>query len=334
MSRTRIVVIVVVAVVAVVAVLAAGSAVTLVLKYWLAAPVVTLRGAVLVRSDDVDKQVPIGDVKVTVSDDPQGPTAWSSATGLFELKLGKEFRSGEPLILEFRHPEYMPLDRIILTGNRLCVARMELVIPASPAAPPLPQIRVSNVTIRYSVKTTTLLNTGSVSKTFRVVNKGNVPCNDHYPCSPDGKWKATIGTATLEAPRGDVFSNARVSCIAGPCPFTRIRSDGFSAGGPSLHVAIQNWSDTTTFLFEAEVFRLMQSGSVRVAYPVVFGQTLHFTVPANAEGVYLEADLDHDSIVFPLGPEPNMSWAACTRSVIPDHAVAYQCELKPGYTFK
>ena len=87
-------------------------------------------------------------------------------------------------------------------------------------------------------------------KTFHVVNSGNVRCNGRYPCSPDGEWQAAVGFSSLEAPRGDYFSNARVSCIAGPCPFTKIRYDGFSRGGPSVRVEVLDWSDTTTFLFE------------------------------------------------------------------------------------
>jgi hypothetical protein len=283
----------------------------------------------------VDKQVPIRGVSVTVLDDPAEGHAWSGPTGLFELNFGKQFRAGEPVILQFRDPDYMPLDRIVLTGERLCIARLEPVPQPSPP-PPAKEAAVANITVRYSITTTTMLNVGSLAKTFRVVNTGNIPCNGHYPCSPDGKWKATIGKASFDAPRGNVFANARLSCIAGPCPFTKISSDGFSHGGPSLHMAILDWSDTTVFLLEAEVFRLLLTGSVRVSYPVTFGRTLHFSVPANAEGVYLEADIDSNAIVFPLapGPDPSLSWAACGESVAPDRTRAYQCELKPGYTFK
>lgn len=202
------------------------------------------------------------------------------------------------------------------------------------AAASLPHVVVSNVTIRYSIKTATLVNVGSVVKTFRVINTGNIPCNGRYPCSPDEKWKATVGSETLEAPGGNVFSNARISCIAGPCPFTRIRTDDFSRGGPTIRVAILNWSSTTTFLFEAEVFHSMIHNSSRTSYPVIFGRTLHFTVPADAEGVCINADIDRDSIVFPLGPEPRMSWAACTANVAPHHTEVYECELNPGYAFK
>jgi hypothetical protein len=142
-----------------------------------------------------------------------------------------------------------------------------------------------------------------------------------------------VGFSSLEAPGGDFFSNARVSCIAGPCSFTKIRYDGFSRGGPSVRVEVLDWSDTTSFLFEAEVFRSMTSNSVRLSYPVIFGQALHFAVPANAEGICIEADVNRQPIIFPLGPSLNLSWASCTESVNPDHTEVYQCELKPGYGF-
>jgi hypothetical protein len=196
------------------------------------------------------------------------------------------------------------------------------------------RVEVSNITVRYTIKTTTPLNAGSVVKTFHVVNAANVPCNGQGPCSPDGRWKAAIGSATLEASAGDVFSKARVSCIAGPCPFTSIRSDGFSRGGPTISVAVLDWSDTTTFLFEAEVFHAMISDIVQYSYPAIFGQTVHFTVPTGAEGVCIEADLNRDHIVFPLGPEPRLSWASCTALVNPDHTKLYRCELNPGYGLK
>jgi hypothetical protein len=99
-------------------------------------------------------------------------------------------------------------------------------------------------------------------------------------------------------------------------------------------VAILDWSDTTTFLFEAEVFRSMVSNEVRYSYPVIFGPTLHFTVPASAEGVCIEADVDRDSIVFPIGPQPFLAWGSCTESVSSNRARVYQCGLKPGYFFK
>ena len=294
----------------------------------------TLRGAVLVSSDNVDKQAPIPGVRVSIAGDLATQNARSSPTGFFAVTLVNHVKLGQPVTLQFRHAQYLPLDFTTFVSNRLIVVRMVPMAEIRGETVSVAPTAVSNVKIRYTIKTTTLLNVGSTLKTFHVVSTGNVPCNRRYPCSPDGRWQAAVGFSSLEAPRGDFFSNARVSCIAGPCPFTKIRFDGFSRGGPGVRVEVLDWSDTTTFLFEAEVFRSMISNSVRSSYPAIFGQALHFTVPANAEGLCIEADVNRQPIVFPLGPALNLTWAACTESVNSDHTEAYQCELKPGYGFQ
>lgn len=315
------------------AIIVVGDAISVLVKRHFAEQQVTLEGVALARSDDVNKQAPIAGVEVSVGDGAARQVTWSGPTGYFILHLAERLQHQDPLVLRFRRSQYLPLDLPILASDRLCLARMTPIEESDAAASTSPQIQISHVAVKYSVNTSALVNAGSTVKTFRVVNIGDVPCNGHYPCSPDGRWKAAIGTSSLDAPRGNIFLNARVACIAGPCPFTRIRSDGFSRGGPTLHVAVLDWSDTTVFLFEAELFRLMSTGSTRISYPVVFGQTMHFTVPGDAEGVYIEADVDHDSIVFPLGPEVKLTWADCTESVTTDHTKAYQCRLKPGYAF-
>ena len=328
MSQTR------KAVIVVLVIAMAGGVAALLLIYSRGPQPITLKGTVLVSNADVDKQVPIPGVSVTVAGDSTARHEWSSSTGFFELTLRKPVDAAQPVILQFRHPQYQPADLPVWAGDRLYVVRMVPVEQASGTDTSLAHVTVSNITVRYTIKTTTPLNVGSFVKTFRVVNTANVPCNGRWPCSPDGKWKAALGSATFEAPGGNVFSKARVSCIAGPCPFTSIRSDRFSGGGPTVSVVVLDWSDTTTFLFEAELFREMISDSVLVSYPVMFGQTVHFTVPADAEGVCIEADLDRDHIVFPLGPEPRLSWASCTALVNPDRTKLYRCELKSGYGLK
>ncbi len=178
------------------------------------------------------------------------------------------------------------------------------------------------------------MNVGSAVHTFQIVNRGNVPCSGHRPCSPDGKWKAAIASASLDAGEGNEFRNARVSCIAGPCPFTKIVSDDFSKGVRRIHVSVLNWSDTTSFLLEAEVVRPTISAAVRDSYPVIFGQVLNFTLPAAAEGVYIQADMNAATIVYPLGPDLFLSWANCSSRVNNDQTKVYRCELKPGYKFR
>ena len=102
-----------------------------------------------------------------------------------------------------------------------------------------------------------------------------------------------------------------------------------------------NWGDTVTYLVEAEVAQAMVSDLVRHSYPVIFDHSMTFTLPPAAQGPSIEADVDGEPIVFPLGPQLRLSWATCrldtgagrtdTRG---DGARLYRCELKPGYLFK
>ena len=170
----------------------------------------------------------------------------------------------------------------------------------------------------------------SISETSRMCH-----AQDRKPCSPDGKWKATVGSLSLDA--GDQhqqFRNVRVSCIAGPCPFTAIESDRFSRGGHSITVSVRNWSDPVTYLLEAEVVHTMESEMIRYTYPVIFGRSMNFTLPAIASGPSIEADLDGSQIVFPLGPELRLSWALCRFESGSEGNKQYRCELKPGYHFE
>jgi hypothetical protein len=198
-----------------------------------------------------------------------------------------------------------------------------------------PETVVSHIRVRYTINSRTETNVGSAVKTFQVVNKGNVPCDHQSPCSPDGKWKAASASASLDAGADNAFGNVRASCIAGPCPFTRIDSSGFIQGGRNIRVSALNWSDTATFLMQAEVFHTAISSNVRELYPVVFGRTLNFTLPPTQEGVSLEADVDGSPMVFPLGPNLDLSWATCTVRTGTDKekTTVYRCELKPDYHF-
>ena len=313
--------------------LGAASIIVLLQNAFRATPLRTIKGAVVVGRDNVDREVPIAGVQVSIAGGLAEKDVRTSPTGYFVLSLARRAELRKPITLQFRDSQYLPLDVTSFLSDRLVVARMVPVAQFAGTGISLPQTTVSNVKIRYTVKTASIINVGSTLKTFHVVNFGNIPCNGRYPCSPDGKWRAAVGYFSLQAPAGDFFANARVSCIAGPCPFTKIRYDGFSRGGPSVRVEVLDWADTTVFLFEAEVFRSMTSDSVRLSYPVMFGQALHFTAPANAEGLCIEAEINRQPIVFPLGPQLNLGWATCTESVNPDHTEVFQCELKPGYGF-
>ena len=301
---------------------------------------IPIEGAVIQRDADTKNEVPIADVVVTASDGVTSATTRSEASGYFKLVLENGLLSGNPVIVSFRHPNYEPLDLNMQIGRlqtpeELYIAPMIPIPPKTVTRSSRPEVVVSNVRVRYTINSRTDTNVGSAVRTFQVVNTGNVPCNHQAPCSPDGKWKASSASAALDAGADNTFSNVRASCIAGPCPFTRIDSSGFIHGGRNISVSALNWSDTATFLMEAEVYHTAINSNVRQLYPVIFGRTLNFTLPPTQEGVSLEAEIDGSPMVFPLGPTPNLSWATCTvrTDAEKEKTTVYGCELKPGYRF-
>jgi len=296
----------------------------------------SLVGAIVQKSDDPNKQTPVTGAEVSLAGPGPSATATSNIAGYFKLTLPPGIRQGQPVTLVFRQNRYEPLELRTTVQNKLYVVQLTpLRTEGEPPPPTHPDVSVRNILVRYSIETRAEVNVGTAVKTFQVVNTGDVPCNGHPPCSPDNHWKAAVGGASLDAGQGNVFQNARVSCIAGPCPFTRIETDEFSQGGRVISVSVRGWSDTTTFLFEAEVFRLQVSDLVRESYPVIFGQTLNFSLPAAAEGPSLEAEVGGVQITFPLGPTANpiLSWAVCNVTTARNRSKSYRCELSPGYKF-
>jgi hypothetical protein len=295
---------------------------------------ISLRGAVIKQDEDPRRQSPIADVEVSVDSGVTVSPVKSDFSGYFKLTMPRRILPGRPITLRFRHPDYRPLDLKESVSDKIYVVHMIPVHEAATAQPSHPEIAVANVFVRYSIGTATTQNIGTGLKTFQVQNTANIRCDNHPPCSPDGKWKGSIATASLDAGDGNAYENARLSCIAGPCPFTKIVSDDFSRGGRNIAVSVLGWSDTTTFLFQAEVFRHQISDIVRESYPVIFGDSLNFTLPGAAEGASLEAEINGANIVFPLRPSPTLSWADCKVRVGRDQSKIYRCELKSGYRFR
>ena len=297
----------------------------------------SLTGAVIQKSDDTRKQSPIADVVVSIDNDQSVAPVKTNASGFFKLALGPHVHRGQVATLHFRNPKYEPVDLKTTVGDTLYVIRMtplqtdEQAAGAQPGAQPA--VVVGNIRVRYSTEASADVNIGTGVTTFEVPNTGNVPCDPHGPCSSDGKWKASIGGASMDAGPGNDYRNARVFCIAGPCPFTKVVSDNFTRGGRYISVSELNWSDTTTFLFQAEVFRHQVSDTVRQSYPVIYGRTFNFSLPSAAEGPSLDAELDKVPITFPLRPDPNLSWAACSVIMGSRYSKSYRCELRPGFKF-
>src|SRR5271154_2832055 len=106
----------------VVALVIFGAVLTIVLKH--RRQPITLRGAVLRDDIDPNKQSPIADVEITAINALGTGKAESASSGLFSITLPKGLRRRQPVILQFRHPEYQPLDVRDYIGDKLYVARM------------------------------------------------------------------------------------------------------------------------------------------------------------------------------------------------------------------
>ena len=289
-------------------------------------------GTIVRDGDDNREQLPVPDALVTATAGTATVETTSDASGFFRLRLDPAPFPGEPLSLSFRHPDYEPVERTEPAEEKIHVVR---VTPRETEVEPVKaQHTISNVRVRYGVKNTTIVNIGSAVKSFEVVNAGNFPCGENRPCSPDGKWKAALASVSLDAGEGNRFGRARVSCIAGPCPFSKVQIENLSADRRVLNVSVLNWSDTVTYLVEAEVTDAMINDMVRHSYPVIFGSSMNFTLPPGAQGPSIEAELDDLNIVFPLGPKLILSWADCSVEVSPDRTELYRCKLKPGFQFE
>lgn len=295
---------------------------------------ITVTGVVLRQNEDPRKQLPIASVKITATEAGRSVSAQSDESGEFQLKLPNRGWRERPILLAFRHADYQPFQVTPSMNGELLVIRMTPIPVHVELAAGVHEIAIKNVRVRYAERTSIGTNVGSAARTFTVPNVGNVPCAAQPPCSPDGKWKASVGSITMDAGQGQQFQNARVSCIAGPCPFTSIETGAIPQPGRIITVRVRNWSDTVTFLVEAEVTRDLPSDAIRQAYPAIYGSSMTFTLPATAEGPSIEADFGGAEIVFPLGPALQLSWANCSLQVGPDKTKLYVCDLKPGYEFR
>lgn len=309
-----------------------GLAISLLWAWHVKRQTIRLTGAVITQNTDPRKQLPVAGAVVTAADGSEVTNTKSDATGLFNILLHRQLLRGQRTVeLHFRHAEYEPLDLTVPVSNKITVAELVPVPRRTVLDQTTAEQTISNVTVRFSIKTATEVNVGSLVRSFEVANTGNVPCNGQVLCSPDGKWRASRGSITLDAGPNNEFRNARASCIAGPCPFTQIDTTGLEHPGRTVVVSAVTWSDTATFLVEAEAVHPMVSDVVRNSYPLIFGDTLNFTLPPSAESISLQADMNGQTIFFPFGPYLILDWAKCDERSNPDQTRVYRCELKPGY---
>jgi hypothetical protein len=294
----------------------------------------SITGAVIANSADPRKQTPIAGAEISATSGFAKGFGRSDSQGYFRLTFHPSLVAAQSVSLKVVHPDFLSIETTEPPGDRVYVIRMTPADSTVPDNLNPGETLISDIRVRYTVKVAATVNVGSISKTFEVANIGNVVCDGRQPCSPDGKWKASTGAVSIDAGEGNELREVRVSCIAGPCPFTKLEPSVVSRNGRVLKVTAQNWSDTVTFLVEADVTRTRANETVRQSYPVAFGQTMTFTLPPTAQGASIEAEFDGSGIVFPLGPQLNLSWAVCSLKVDAHQGKLYRCELKPGYRFK
>ena len=302
-------------------------------------PAITLEGSVLKQDADPSKRTPIPGVAVTAT---RGETELSSETdptGYFHVRFSGGIQTGADLTLTFVKAGYKTVQMTPSNpGDQLYVVQMEPVAASTTAARTLREqapakiSTIKDVRVRYSFKDESTISVGAIAKEFMAPNKGNIPCRNIKPCSPDGKWKATLTILPIDTDRGNEFRNVRVSCIAGPCHFLKV-DHPVNEESPKLKISVLNWSDTSAFLVEADVIRTMVTNIVRQSYPFILGNTMNFALPPSSESVSVQANVDGKSIVFPLGPTLNLSWADCNVETSTGKDKTYRCQLRPGYQF-
>ena len=220
---------------------------------------VILRGEIVTENADPQKQLPVADVVVSTTNENTPESVKSDSSGLFELTLPTAVRRGVPLTLQFFRAGYFPYELKDYVSDKLFIVHLKPMQADSRPQPIRPGTPVGNVLVKYSIKDSTSANVGSAVRTFEIKNTGNVPCKgkDKGRCSPDGKWKAATGSVSLDAGEGNLFQNVRASCIAGPCPFTKIEGMEQRQDQRNVTVSAVDWSDTAVFLVEAEVIHPM-----------------------------------------------------------------------------
>jgi hypothetical protein len=304
-------------------------------RHWIRLPIETVQitGAVVRQNRHPDQQSPIANVAILATGGWLDQEGESNGDGFFQLKVHPGFLRSQPIHLSFTHEGYKPAEIASADDKHIYVVRMEpLIADLEPSITEKPKL-VANVRVRYTLRSETTMNVGNLAKRFDVVNIANIPCGKNRPCSPDGKWKANVGGLSLDADQGNQFQDVRVTCIAGPCAFTAITSSNSTFPSKTIHVSALNWSDTAAFLVEGEITRTVITESTRRFLPAIVGRTLTYALPPGAEGLALEATLNGEAIVFPLGPRAMLSWATCNVEVAPNRTSTYRCELKPDYMF-
>lgn len=93
-----------------------------------------------------------------------------------------------------------------------------------------------------------------VEKSDASENRDGMRCNGRSPCSPDGRWFATITTLTLSAGAGQELRSSEVQCSGAGCTHRELMSLEISPDGTTVTARIKTWSHSVTLKLVAQLW--------------------------------------------------------------------------------
>ena len=173
-------------------------------------------------------------------------------------------------------------------------------------------------------------------KTFQIQIMGNIPCNGST-LFPGRQMEGGNQFRVPGCGRGKRFPKCQGFLYCGPLPFhaelimTAFPREGATSRSPCAIGRIRPHSCFRRRCSDPQI-----SDLVRMTYPIILGTSLNFTLPPTAEGPSVEAELNGENIIFPLGPDPcfELGRLQCQRAKGNNGQKFYRCELNAGYQFQ
>ena len=98
--------------------------------------------------------------------------AKSDAAGFFKIDLEPSWERDRKVALTFHHDGYQSFETGGWRNGQICIARMTPVERVKPVVSKHPAVAIGDVRVRYSIKSTTTTNVGSVAKPFEARQSG------------------------------------------------------------------------------------------------------------------------------------------------------------------
>ena len=133
------------------------------------------------------------------------------------------------------------------------------------------------------------------------------------------------------------MSSATQGFLASPdrAPSQRSNWRSFRRDGRHFNVSVRDWSDTTTFLLEAEVVRRMTGDTLRRILSSNFRTRCELQPARGGAGTRASKRKSMEkALFFPLDQISSYDGPIATVGVDRDQSETYRCKLKPGYQFR